>query len=110
MRRRKVIAVLVLVLGVLLLASAGIDHSFAAPRNAECQSGIGQIGQLVDGNIAHDCGLVGVLESAIGWLIVLGILALGAGALLLRSAYRSSGSKSSSDWTPPDGRSPSRTI
>lgn len=110
MRRRKVIAVLVLVLGVLLLVGAGIDHSFAAPRNAECQSGIGQIGQFVDNTIAHDCGLVGVLESAIGWLIVLGVLALGSGALLAWSAYRSSGSRSSSDRTPPGGRSPSRTI
>lgn len=110
MRQRKVIAVVVLLLGVLLLVGAVIDHSFAAPRNAECQSGIGQVGQLVDGTIAHDCGLVGVLESAIGWLIVLGILALGVGGGLLRSAYRSSGSRSSSDRTPPAGGSPSRTI
>ena len=110
MRRRRVIAVLVLALGVLLLAGAVVDHSLVAPKNAECQSGIGQLGQIIDNTVAHDCGLVGGLEAAIGWLIVLGVAALGTGVLLLRAAYRSSASISSSERTPPAGNSPSRTI
>jgi hypothetical protein len=108
-RRRKVIAVVVLVLGVLLLAGAMADHSFASPRNAECQSGLGQLGQIIDTTVAHDCGLVGALEAATGWLILLGVAALGAGVYLARAAYSRSAS-SSSDRTPPGGRSPSRTI
>jgi hypothetical protein len=107
-RRRKVISVVVLVLGVVLLVGALVDHSFAAPRNAECQSGLGQIGQLIDNSVAHDCGLVGVLEAAFGWLLLLGLATLGAGAYLVGTYSKSA--RSSSDRTPPDGGSPSRTI
>ncbi len=87
MRRHKIIALVVLVLGVVLLVGAFVDHSFAAPRNAECQSGIGQLGQLVDNTVAHDCGLVSGLETAVGWLVALGIVGVGSGALLVRSAF-----------------------
>jgi hypothetical protein len=86
-RRRKVLAVVVLVLGVVLLAGAMADHSFAAPRNAQCQSGIGQIGQIVDSTVARDCGLVGGLETAVGWLIAAGVAALAGGAVLTRTAF-----------------------
>jgi hypothetical protein len=63
-----------------------VDHVFAAPKAALCQSGIGQIGQAIDDTVAHDCGLVTALESAVGWLLVTGVLAtvLG-GAVLYRS-------------------------
>lgn len=87
MRRQKILALVIFVLGVALLVGAFVDHSFAAPRNAACQSGIGQIGQLVDNTLAHDCGLVGVLETAVGWLIALGVVGIGAGAFLVRNAF-----------------------
>jgi hypothetical protein len=87
-RRPKVIAIVVVVLGVALLVGGFIAHNFAAPRNALCQSGIGQIGQFVDNTIAHDCGLVTTLESAVGWIFAVSIVAIGGGAVLVVKAFQ----------------------
>lgn len=82
-RRRKAAGIAALVLGVILLLAGIIDHAVLASKSALCQSGLGQIGQLVDGTVAHDCGLVTAIESAVGWLLVAGILALILGAYVL---------------------------
>jgi hypothetical protein len=64
------------VLGAILFVAGLIDHWVVAPKSALCQSGIGQIGQAIDTTVAHDCGLVNALEAAVGWLLVLGVLAV----------------------------------
>jgi len=87
-RRPKVVAVVVAVLGVALIVGGFVAHNFAAPRNAECQSPVGQVGQFVDNTIAHDCGLVTTLESAVGWIFVLGIAAIVGGAVLIVKAFQ----------------------
>ena len=88
MRRPKVVSVVVVVLGVALLVGGFIAHNFAAPRNAECQSPVGQVGQFVDNTIAHDCGLVTTLESADGWIFVAAIAAIAGGAVLIVKAFQ----------------------
>ena len=68
----------------MVLFVAGLaDHAFAAPKAALCQSGIGQFVQDLDGTVAHDCGLVTVLEAATGWLLVAGVLIAVFGAAVL---------------------------
>jgi uncharacterized membrane protein HdeD (DUF308 family) len=86
MWQRKTTGIVALALGVVLIIAAIIDHAFAAPKAALCGSDIGQIGQAIDNTVAHDCGLVTGLESAVGWLIAFGILAIVLGATVL---YRS---------------------
>jgi hypothetical protein len=83
MWRRKTTGVVALAFGIVLLVAAIADHAFAAPKAALCQSDIGQVGQAFDGTVAHDCGLVTTLESAVGWLVVTAALALVLGALVL---------------------------
>jgi hypothetical protein len=83
MRHRKATGVVILVLGVVLLAAAVVDHMIAAPKAALCQSGVGQIGQIFDNTVAHDCGLVTGFEAAVGWLLATGILAAILGGVLL---------------------------
>jgi hypothetical protein len=83
MWQRKTTGVVALVLGVVLFIGGLVDHAFAAPKAALCQSGIGEIGQAIDNTVAHDCGLVTALESAVGWLLATGILAAALGAAVL---------------------------
>lgn len=83
MWRKQLTGVIALVAGVVLLAGGIVAHLFAAPKAALCDSGIGQIGQAFDNTVAHDCGLVTALESAVGWLIVAGILAVLLGIAVL---------------------------
>jgi hypothetical protein len=83
MRRRKATGIAALALGVVLLLAAVVDHQVVASKSALCQSGLGQIGQALDDTVAHDCGLVTALESAVGWLLAVGVLALLLGAVLL---------------------------
>jgi hypothetical protein len=83
MWRRKTTGVIALALGAVLFIASIVDHLFAAPKAALCQSDIGQIGQAFDGTVAHDCGLVTALESAVGWLLVAGVLAAVSGAAVL---------------------------
>ena len=87
-RRRKAFGLTALTLGVILLLAGIIDHAALASKSALCQSGLGQIGQLIDGTVAHDCGLVTTLESAVGWLLATGVLALILGAYALFSSRR----------------------
>jgi hypothetical protein len=86
MLRSKTAGIISLALGVVLFIAGIVDHAFAAPRAALCQSGIGQLAQDFDGTIAHDCGLVTALESAVGWLLVIGILTAVFGAAVLYNA------------------------
>ena len=83
MRQRKAVGAAVLVLGVVLLIAGIVDHLVAAPKAALCQSGIGQIGQIFDNTVAHDCGLVIGFEAAVGWLLAAGILGVLTGGVLL---------------------------
>jgi hypothetical protein len=76
MWRRRATGVAAVVLGAILFVAGLIDHWVVAPKSALCQSGIGQIGQAIDTTVAHDCGLVNALETAVGWLLVLGVLAV----------------------------------
>jgi uncharacterized membrane protein HdeD (DUF308 family) len=83
MRRRNGTGIAALALGVVLLIAGVIDHQVVASKSALCQSGLGQIGQALDDTVAHDCGLVTDLESAVAWLLAVGVLALILGAVLL---------------------------
>jgi hypothetical protein len=91
MLRRKTTGAVALAVGVVLFIAGVVDHLFAAPKAALCQSGIGQIAQGFDTTVAHDCGLVTALEAAVGWLLVAGVLAAVFGAAVLynsRTAIR----------------------
>jgi hypothetical protein len=83
MWRRKTTGAVALALAIVLLIAGIVDHLFAAPRAALCQSGIGQLAQGFDATVAHDCGLVTALESAVGWLVVAGVVAAVFGAAVL---------------------------
>ena len=83
MLRRKTTGAVALSLGVVLFIAGIVDHLFAAPKAALCQSGIGQIAQGFDTTVAHDCGLVTALETAVGWLLVAGVFAVVFGAAVL---------------------------
>lgn len=83
MLRNKTTGIVSLALGGALFIAGMVDHAFAAPRAALCQSGLGQLAQNFDGTIAHDCGLVTTLESAVGWLLVIGVLTAVFGAAVL---------------------------
>jgi hypothetical protein len=86
MERKQLTAIIAVVAGMVLLVGGIVDHAFAAPKAALCNSGLGQLGQALDGTVAHDCGLVTALESAVGWLIVVGLLALLLGLVVLISS------------------------
>jgi len=83
MLRRKSTGAVALALGVVLFIGGIVDHLFAAPKAALCQSGIGQLAQGFDTTVAHDCGLVTALETAVGWLLVAGVFAVVFGAAVL---------------------------
>jgi hypothetical protein len=86
MWRRKATGVAALVIGAILIIAGLVDHAVIASKNALCQSPIGQIGSAFDNTVAHDCGLVTALESAVGWLIVVGILGLILGIVVIRKS------------------------
>ena len=86
MWRRKKTGVIAVVAGAALFAAGLLDHAFAAPKAALCQSGLGQFVQDLDGAVAHDCGLVTTLEAATGWLLAAGILTAVVGAVVLYQA------------------------
>jgi hypothetical protein len=91
MWRRRKTGVIAVVAGVVLFVAGLLDHAFAAPKAALCQSGLGQFVQDLDGTIAHDCGLVTTLEAATGWLLVIGVLTAVSGAAVVyqtRAAVR----------------------
>ena len=102
MWRRKTTGIVALALGIVLFIGGLVDHAYAAPKAALCQSGLGQLVQGFDGTVAHDCGLVTALESAVGWLLVAGVLAAVFGAAVLytvRSASQPATSADRSWWT-----------
>ena len=97
MWRRKTTGIVALALGILLFIGGLVDHAFAAPRAALCQSGLGELAQGFDGTVAHDCSLVTGLESAVGWLLVVGVLAVVFGAAVLYSVRSVSQPATSAD-------------
>jgi hypothetical protein len=86
MWRRKATGVAALVLGAILIIAGLVDHAVIASKAALCQSPIGQIGGAIDTTVAHDCGLVNDLESAVGWLIAVGILVVILGVVVTRNS------------------------
>src|SRR5580658_5616091 len=86
MWRRKATGVAALVLGAILIIAGLVDHAVIASKAALCQSPIGQIGGAIDTTVAHDCGLVNALDSAVGWLIAAGILAVILGIVVIRNS------------------------
>jgi hypothetical protein len=102
MWRRKTTGIVAVVFGVVVFIAGLVDHAFAAPKAALCQSGLGQLAQGFDGTVAHDCGLVTALESAVGWLLVAGVLIAVFGAAVLYNARSAPASATSADrpwWT-----------
>jgi hypothetical protein len=83
MLQRKTTGAVAVSLGFVLFIAGIVDHLFAAPKAALCQSGIGQLAQGFDTTVAHDCGLVSALEAAVGWLLVAGVFAAVFGAAVL---------------------------
>jgi uncharacterized membrane protein HdeD (DUF308 family) len=106
MWRKQLTGVIALVAGVVLLAGGIVDHVLAAPKAALCDSGIGQVGQALDNTVAHDCGLVTALESAVGWLIVVGVLALLLGIAVLVNSRLTRVTPSPAPATPPAPQPP----
>jgi hypothetical protein len=103
MWQRKTTGVVALVLGVVLFTAGIVDHEIIAPKNALCQSPVGQIGQAFDNTVQHDCGLVTTLESLVGWLLALGILGALLGVIVL---YRSGQAPRPSAYPPAPSYSP----
>jgi hypothetical protein len=92
-RRRAAVAGLAAVGALLTLASILLMivpfHDGTIPQwNALCSSDIGQIGQVLDSSAQHDCGLVSLADHLMGWLLLLGILALAGSALLWLARLR----------------------
>jgi hypothetical protein len=103
MWRRKTTGLIAAVTGVVLFVAGLVDHAFAAPRAALCQSGIGQFVQGLDGTVAHDCGLVTALEAATGWFLAVGVLIAVFGAAVLRVTWWSQAEPGSGTSRPPLG-------
>jgi hypothetical protein len=89
------------VLGAILFVAGLIDHWVVAPKSALCQSGIGQIGQAIDTTVAHDCGLVNALEAAVGWLLVLGVLAVIFGVYVIYNSRSTAQPVPAAPWSGP---------
>ena len=87
--------------GAVLFVAGLIDHWVVAPKSALCQSGIGQIGQAIDTTVAHDCGLVNTLEAAVGWLLVLGVLAVIFGVFVIYNSRAVAQPVPAAPWAPP---------
>src|SRR5437762_13002768 len=100
MWRRKKTGVIAVVAGAVLLVAGLLDHAFAAPKAALCQSGLGQFVQDLDGTVARDCGLVTTLEAATGWLLILGILTVVFGVAVFYNA-RATVTRPASPASPP---------
>jgi hypothetical protein len=66
----------------LLLAVVPLDHGTISQWNGLCTTGIGQLGQLLDQSARQGCGLAGVADHLIGWLLGGGFAALAVAALL----------------------------
>ncbi len=90
-----------MVLGAILFVAGLIDHWVVAPKSALCQSGIGQIGQAIDTTVAHDCGLVNALEAAVGWLLVLGVLAVIFGMYVIYNSRATAQPVPAAPWSGP---------
>lgn len=87
--------------GAILFVAGLIDHWVVAPKSALCQSGIGQIGQAIDTTVAHDCGLVNALEAAVGWLLVVGVLAVIFGAYVIYNSRPAAQPVPAAPWSGP---------
>jgi hypothetical protein len=101
MWRRRATGVAAVVLGAILFVAGLIDHWVVAPKSALCQSGIGQIGQAIDTTVAHDCGLVNGLEAAVGWLLILGVLAVIFGVYVIYNSRATAQPVPAAPWSGP---------
>jgi hypothetical protein len=74
-----------------LLAIIPLDHGTIPQWNGLCNSGLGQLGQLLDTSARQDCGAVGLADHAIGWLIGFGTVGLAAALVLAVIQYGTAG-------------------
>jgi hypothetical protein len=85
-----IVGALLTLAGILLMSVP--FHDGTIPQwHALCSSDIGQIGQALDSSAQHDCGTVSLADHLIGWLLVLGILALAGSGLLGLGRVRRAG-------------------
>lgn len=75
-----------LALGIVLVILAIVLHAHFGRVNALCSSGLGQVGQAFSGTVSGDCSLAATAESAVGPLVVFGVLALMLGAAFVALA------------------------
>jgi hypothetical protein len=59
--------------GLVAVVAAVIIHDHAAYPNSLCNTGLGQLGQAFSNTVQTDCGIAGVAESMVGWLVFLGV-------------------------------------
>lgn len=69
-----------LAMGIILVIVAIVLHAHFGRVNALCSSGLGQLGQAFSGTVSGDCSLATTAESAVGPLVLFGVLALVLGA------------------------------
>jgi hypothetical protein len=67
-------------MGIILVIVAIVLHAHFGRVNALCSSGLGQLGQAFSGTVSGDCSLATTAESAVGPLVLFGVLALVLGA------------------------------
>ena len=59
--------------GLVAVVAAVIIHDHAAYPNSLCNTGLGELGQAFSNTVQTDCGIAGVAESMVGWLVFLGV-------------------------------------
>jgi hypothetical protein len=59
--------------GLVAVIAAIIIHDHAAFPNSLCNTGLGELGQAFSNRVQTDCGIAGVAESTVGWLVFLGV-------------------------------------
>lgn len=71
--------------GLVAVIAAVIIHDHAAYPNSLCNTGLGQLGQAFSNSVQVDCGMAGTVESAVGWLVFLGVagIIIGLGKMVL---------------------------
>jgi hypothetical protein len=65
--------------GLVAVIAAVIIHDHAAYPNSLCNTGLGELGQAISSTAQTDCGLAGLGESLVGWLVFLGVVGMVGG-------------------------------
>lgn len=59
--------------GLVAVIAAVIIHDHAAYPNSLCNTGLGELGQAFSNTVQTDCGVAGIAESTVGWLVFFGV-------------------------------------